>query len=291
MKRPLRVAAIHDLSTFGRCALSVVIPILSTMGIQVCPIPTMLLSTHTGGFDNIRKMDCSDFSSRCAEHYFEMGVELEGIYSGYLGDVRQIHGVLDFYKYYPNVLKIADPVLGDNGCFYNGITPDLVDGMKQIIAKADIITPNITEAVLLTDSEYKEEYTGDEVITICRKLKTLTKADIIITGVPLAEYGRGNVCCTNNDNFLVFLPSNYRDICFDGTGDCFASTFTGALLKGNNLQDAVKIAADFVGYCIDLSADSDEPRRNGVFLETALPWLNEKHTISSETAIKLESRV
>ena len=287
MKRPLRVAAIHDLSTFGRCALSVVIPILSTMGVQVCPVPTMLLSTHTGGFDNIRKMDCSDFSSCCAEHYFEMGVQLEGIYSGYLGDVHQIHGVLDFYKYYPCVLKIADPVLGDNGSFYNGITPDLVDGMKQIIAKADIITPNITEAALLTNTDYKLEYTKAELISLCHSLKALTTGDIIITGASLLNNGRGNICCTADGKSISFIPSNYRHTCFDGTGDCFASVLAGELLKGSSLSDAVKTAAEFIGYCIDISSDSGEPLRDGIFLELALNWLNQPHNSDAVKVIEV----
>ncbi len=291
MKRPLRVAAIHDLSTFGRCALSVVLPILSSMGIQVCPVPTMLLSTHTGGFDNIRRMDCADFSSHCAEHYTELGVELECVYSGYLGDTRQIAGVLNFYKNYPNALKIADPVLGDNGRFYNGITSDLVEGMKNIVAKADIITPNLTEATLLTDTEYKSEYKKDELISLCRNLAKLTKGDIIITGVPYAGM-RGNVCYTAANQRAVFLPAHYRHTCFDGTGDTFASVLTGAYLKGASLQEATSTAAEFVEHCIDISTDSGEPNRDGIFLETALPRLNAEHFAKPEIIeLTNESRV
>lgn len=281
MKRPLRVAAIHDLSTFGRCALSVVMPILSSMGIQVCPIPTMLLSTHTGGFENIRKMDCSDFSAGCAQHYAEMQVELEGVYSGYLGNTRQIAGVLDFYDAYPDALKIADPVLGEGGKLYGGVEPDLIEGIKQVVARADVITPNMTEAAFLTGTAYQTEHTGAELLELCRRLSEMTKGDIVITGVTLTGQGRGNLCHTA-DGRTVFLPTQYRNTCFQGTGDSFASVLTGGLLKKETLVSSVQQAAGFVAHCIDLSADSGEPNRDGIFLETALPWLYAPHTEPAE---------
>lgn len=286
MKRPLRVAAMHDLSTFGRCALSVAIPILSVMGVQVCPIPTMLLSTHTGGFENIRKMDCAAFSAECARHYSEMQVQLEGIYSGYMGDMRQIAGVLAYYRAYPGALKVADPVMGDNGRLYGGITPELINGMKQIAALADVITPNVTEAAFLTGVEYRAEYTGAALLEICRRLAGLTGGDIVITGAALAGYGRGNVCCTAQNRRAVFLPARYRDVCFDGTGDAFASVLTGALLKQKPLYTAVHMAAGFVERCLDLSAGSGEPKRDGIFLEAALPWLM-KPPVNEPEMIKL----
>lgn len=281
MNRPLRVAAIQDLSTFGRCALSVAMPVLSSMGVQVCPVPTMLLSTHTGGFTDIRKMDCADFSIQCARHYAELQVALEGVYSGYLGDEQQIAGVLEFYNAYPGALKVADPVLGDNGRLYNGITQPLISGMGRILARADVITPNVTEAALLTGQPYRQEYESAAMIALCRGLSELTKAQIVITGVTLAGRGRGNVCHMR-DGRTVFLPAHYRHTCFDGTGDIFASVLTGALLKKEPLFAAVHMAAGFVEHCIDLSAGSGEPNRDGVFLETALPWLQTARTATEE---------
>lgn len=272
MKRPLRVAAIQDLSAFGRCALTVVLPVLSAMGVQACPVPTMLLSTHTGGFAGIRRMDCADFSVQCARHFAELQVGLEGIYSGYLGDTQQIAGVLAFYDTYPGALKVADPVLGDNGRLYNGITDTLVAGMRQILARADVITPNITEAALLTGVAYRSEYESAGILALCRRLAEITAASIVITGVTLAGRGRGNICHVPGGR-TVFLPAQYRETSFDGTGDIFASVLTGALLQRESLFHAVGKAADFVTRCIDLSAGSGEPNRDGVFLEAALPWL------------------
>lgn len=286
MKRPLRVAAIHDLSTFGRCALSVVIPVLSALGVQVCPVPTMLLSTHTGGFTGMRRLDCGDFSERCAEHYTELKVELEGIYSGYLGNEGQIDGVLKFYDAYPAAYKVADPAFGDNGVPYNGITGALIEEITRVLERADVITPNATEAALLTGKPYLPVYNKAEILKVCRALQRKTNAEIVITGVALEGFGQGNLCRLREGR-TVFLPVRYRRICFDGTGDIFASVVTGALLKGEPLTKAVHLASQFVGRCIDLSDNSGEPRRDGVFLEAALPWLQSPQCLNEE-CIELE---
>jgi len=162
--RPLsvskKVVAIHDLSGFGRCSLTVIIPILSAMGIQVCPVPTAILSTHTGGFDNMVFKDLTDYISLCYQHYKSLNLEFDAIYSGFLASSAQIDCCFEFFRGsegdagFSNALKIVDPVMGDNGKPYKTYTKELCSRMNELVSIADIITPNLTEAAILLDEDY-----------------------------------------------------------------------------------------------------------------------------------------
>ena len=156
-KRPARVAAIHDLSGFGRCSVSVILPVLSAMGNQVCPVLTAVLSTHTGGFGEVVFRDLTDYIKPALEHYKSLDIDFEAVYSGFLGSEEQVDSCLEFFKSYPNALKIVDPVMGDNGKAYRTCTKSLQSRMKELVEVADVITPNLTEASMLLGENYRTE--------------------------------------------------------------------------------------------------------------------------------------
>ena len=153
-----RVAAVHDLSGFGRCSLTVAIPILSAMGVQCCPLPTAFLSTHTGGFQGFTFLDMTEEMPRVSAHWKGLGIRFQAVYSGFLGSARQIGVVSDFIRDFrtPETLIVVDPVMGDDGRAYQTCTPDLCAGMAQLAEEADVITPNLTEAAFLLGQSYKD---------------------------------------------------------------------------------------------------------------------------------------
>ena len=192
-QRPKRVAAIHDLSSFGRCALAVIIPPLSALGIQVCPVPTTVLSTHTGGFSGIAAHPCPEFPRMAARHWVECGVVLDCIYSGYLGDVGQARQVIDFAQSWPGAMRVVDPVLGDDGALYQGISPDLVAEMRELCAHADLITPNTTEAAFLLGREYDNRTVSPAVAEeMLDRLSCGRQTAVLITGLWVEGLGLCN---------------------------------------------------------------------------------------------------
>ena len=151
--RPARCAAVHDLSGLGRCSLSVILPAMSVMGVQVCPLPTAVLSTHTGGFGTPARRDLTDYLTEALAHYRTLGLPMECVYTGYLGSVAQVALCQGLFAEWPAAMKVVDPVMGDHGKLYHGFTPELVQGIRELATHADVITPNLTEAALLLGEE------------------------------------------------------------------------------------------------------------------------------------------
>lgn len=287
LPRPPRIAAIHDLSAFGRCALAVVLPVLSALGCQGCPVPTALLSTHTGGFSGIEKASCEDFPVRVARHWAACGAAPDCVYSGYLGSPGQAGQVEEFRRLFPAALLAVDPVLGDDGRPYGGISAEMIRAMTRLAGRADLLTPNPTEAALLLDAPYSDRpLTNAAALEILKALSALgaSPAAVVITG---RRMDGGEVCN------LCYLPAgsrlgrsagltadaawrftcDYRYPPYPGTGDVFASVTVAGLMRGEPLPAAVGRATAFVERCIALTAGSGEPARDGVFLEYALPEL------------------
>ena len=152
-----RVAAIHDLSGFGRCSLTVAIPVLSAMGVQCCPLPTAVLSTHTGGFEGYTFRDLTEEMAAAAAHWKALDLRFDAVYSGFLGSERQIGLVRQFLRDFrrPGTLAVVDPVMGDFGRVYETYTPAMCRRMADLTAEADVITPNLTEAALLLGVPYE----------------------------------------------------------------------------------------------------------------------------------------
>ena len=269
-----RMAAIHDLSGFGKCSLTVALPIVSASGVECCCIPTALLSTHTGGFTGWTFNDLSGDIVPIARHWNELNVEFDAIYSGYLASEAQgelLENAIDLLRN-ENTLVIVDPAMADNGRFYANLDDGMVRCFRRLIAKADIITPNITEACFITGTEYKAgPHDMEYVKTQLDKLSELGPKVVAITGVCLDEGKVGVVARDNVSGKLSAVMHEVREGIFHGSGDVFASAFAALLTRGAALDDALNLAETFVADCIERTAKRGTPRHYGLDFESALP--------------------
>ena len=277
-KIPPKVAAIHDLSCFGRCALTVIIPTLSALGAQTVPVPTALLSTHTGGFENMLFVDLIGEMNAIADHFASLGLKFDSVYSGFLGSEAQIERVESFIDRFADssAPRLVDPVMGDGGELYSTYTKELGEGMRRLVKKADIITPNYTEACFLTDTPYRELFGASEAevestaLSLIEKLSVLGPQKIVITGIETDH----KVFSFGNDNGNVFIDSRTKlSAGYPGTGDIFASVLLGETLKGKSFKDATLAACKFTAEVIEYTMQFPTPHREGVMLEPCLSKL------------------
>ena len=270
-KRPARVAAIHDLSGFGRCSISVILPVLSAMGVQVCPVPTAVLSSHTGGLGDPVIRDLTDYIEPALRHYQSLGVEFEAVYTGFLGRGEQVDCCLEFFKAYPKALKIVDPVMGDNGRPYRTCTPELRRRMSELAAAADIITPNITEAAMLLEESYPAApLTRSEAKSMLLRLSHMGPKRVVITGAELAQGGLASLGYDGENGSFWYVPCEYIPVHYPGCGDIYASVLLGAELSGASLPIAMARAAAFTELCVKTTYSYGSDPRYGVMLESVL---------------------
>ena len=276
-----KVAAIHDLSGFGRASLTTVIPILSTMGIQVCPVPTAILSTHTSNFTGYSFIDLTDYMEEHIAHWKKLNLEFDCIYSGFLGSPRQIKIVSDFVDHFGHKdnLVVVDPVMGDNGHLYGTMGEEMIVEMRKLVSKADIITPNFTEAAFLLGEKYKETTTEEEVKDWLVRISEMGPKIVIITSVPdekINEFEKNmSVIAYNREDDVFWKVScKYIPVSYPGTGDAYTSVLIGSLIQGDSLPVAIDRAMQFVTQCIKASYGFKYPSREGVLLERNLNTLN-----------------
>lgn len=273
-----RVAAIHDLSGFGRSSLMAIIPILSTMGHQVCPVPTAVLSSHTGGFEGYSFVDLTDSMQDYINHWKRLKLEFDCIYSGFLGSSKQIDIVLDFVNYFSNDhnLTVVDPVMGDDGKLYSTMGYDMVERMKKLVEKADIITPNFTEAAYLLGKSYSLEINDKEMKKWLLELSKMGPECVIITSVPDANSKKKTrtIAYDKRHDKYWNVTCQYIPASFPGTGDAFTSVIIGSLLQGDSLPIALDRGVQFITACIRASYGFGYPEREGVLLERVLNNLN-----------------
>ncbi len=280
------VAAIQDISGVGRCSLSVIIPTLSVMGIQVCAVPTAVLSTHTNGFGDVVMKDMTEYIPQALEHYKRSGVSFDCVYSGFLASSRQVSICLDFFDAYPNALKIVDPVMGDNGKRYKTYTPEMCDKMAELVSAADVITPNLTEASILLGIDYPVSHlTLSEIKSMLVRLAGKGPDIVVITSVPMADGKNSNVGYDGKNN--AFWRVTYEKIPkhYPGTGDLFASVLTGGLMLGDSLPIAISRATSFSEYAIKTTFGYGTNPREGVMFEKCLPVLAERQNFIDYTAL------
>lgn len=288
---PPRIAAIHDLSCLGRCALTVILPTLSVMGYQVVPIPTALLSTHTGGFTDLHFRDLTEDMEKITDHFAKLSTSFRAIYSGFLGSAEQIESVSAIIDRFGNTadesgntpIILIDPVMGDDGVLYSTYTKELMLGMKRLSRHATVLTPNLTEACFLTDTPYQStrnmapEAALDFAARLLEKLTNVTNGCIVITGIHLQNGDVANLGRELDGRcFTVCRPHN--GCAYPGTGDVFASVLLGELLRNASFEAACECAADFTREIIQHSLTLRTEARYGVALEQHL-W---KLTKSSE---------
>ncbi|MEA5010904.1 MAG: pyridoxamine kinase [Angelakisella sp.] len=272
----LRVAAIHDLSGFGRCSLSVILPVMSVMGVQVCPIPTAVLSTHTGGFGDVALRDLTDYMEPCLEHYRALKLEMDCVYTGYLSSVEQVEHCLSFFDCYGNALKVVDPVMGDHGKLYRSFTSKMVEGIRSMVCRAHVITPNLTEAMILLGEEpAASQLTTSQARSLLARLSKLGPQRVVITGVTLATGEYANLCYDSQHNSYWKSVTDYLPVRYPGTGDIFAAVLTASLLQGDSLPMAMDRATRYVELTIKTTYSYSTDSRQGVMLEQTLPWLTQ----------------
>lgn len=276
IRQHTRIAAIHDISGFGRCSLTVVLPILSASGIETSVIPTAVLSTHTGGFKDFTYRDLTEDMKPFANHWKTVGVEFDALYTGFLGSFEQLNivgDIFDMFRTEKNSI-LVDPVMADHGKLYPLFDLKFVKGMQALCSKADIIVPNITEACLLTDTSYKEgPYDRAYIEQLLEKLRPIGAEKIVLTGVSFQAdlLGVATFDARTNETDYIFAPR--IDGFYHGTGDIFASVLLSALLHKFSLLEAAQIAVNFTTESIKQTAIQQTDPRFGVHFEQTIPLL------------------
>ena len=282
MKNVPMIAAINDLSGFGRCSLTVALPILSAMGYQVCPMPTALLSAHTG-YPNPQVRDFTADMGAFLAHWDELSLSFDAVYSGFLGNAAQVDILVPFMQKHKarGALCVVDPAMADHGRLYASCTPALVTEMRRLVSLASVTTPNLTEACLLTEMPY-EDVVNEAGIADCKRLQTLGERLLslgceaaVVTGVHTEGGLLENwVFESGNEPQVVRVPRVGKN--FAGTGDVFSSVLCGRLLRGEPLMQASAYTAEFVREVTAYTAEADTPTQDGVIFEPFLSRLHDR---------------
>ncbi len=283
MKNPVKkVAAIHDLSGYGRSSLTVVMPILSSMGIYVCPMPTAILSTNSC-FPGFHFADMTEHMTPIMNHWKALDLHFDGIYSGFLGSPQQAGIVMDMIRDFsnPGTVVIVDPVLGDNGELYDTFDKAMVDNMKSLIEHAKIITPNFTEVCFLLDEPYNIDIDLNTIKDYALRLAEKGPDTVIITSVPDKGSGSDVIAYDKSNHRFWKVGCHYLPAEYPGTGDTFSSVICGALLQGDSLPIALDRAVHFVSYGVRSTFGYEHDVREGILQEKILRTLDTPVQISS----------
>jgi len=273
--RDKRILTVQDISCVGQCSLTVALPIISACGIETAILPSAVLSTHTGGFTGYTFRDLTDDIPAIVAHWEKENIKFDAVYTGYLGSIRQIELVRDIFRRVGNegCVKIVDPAMADHGKLYYGFDEKFAKTMATLCGDADIVLPNITEACMMVDEPFMESgYDEAYIRRLMDKLLALGANTVVLTGVSYEEGKLGAAVLSKGDKEISYyfherLPKNCH-----GTGDIFASSFTGALLRGRTPLEAARVAADFTVAGMKMTAD-DEAHWYGTKFEKALPML------------------
>ena len=281
-----KIAVINDLSGFGRCSLTAAISVIAAMGVQPCPLPTAVLSGQTG-YPSYFYDDYTDKMDEFRREWKKMGVSFDGIYTGFMSDIRQIEKVFDFLDvfYKKRTFLLVDPIMGDDGRRFGMCTPEFLSMMKVLTAQADIITPNLTELCLLSGTEFRmiEQMTDEKhLLTIveqmARNVMDRGTKEVVVTGIRYTDSSdgarkMGNLAVTKKDWFLSAFP--FVGESYSGTGDLFASVIAGGRARGDRLDESMETAGRLIGLAMEDSVREGVPRNDGVNYEQYL-WMLKK---------------
>ena len=264
-----KVLTIQDISCVGQCSLTVALPILSACGMETCILPSAILSTHTAGFSGFTFRDLTGDIPLIQKHWQKENIKFNAMYTGYLGSTKQIAYVKDILHTMgtENALRIVDPAMADNGKLYPAFDKEYVEAMKELCASADILLPNITEACFLVDAVYQESYDESYIQNLVKKLALLGAKTIVLTGVGYRQ-GKTGVVVYEKGKMEYYEHDKISKGCH-GTGDIYASAFTGALMNDKSVFESARIAADYTVKCI-INTQGDAEHWYGAKFETAL---------------------
>ena len=270
-----RVAAVHDLCGYGKCSLGVAIPVLSAAGCDVCPVPTGLFSSHTA-FPGWYMHDTTDILRDYLAAWRGIDVDIDAIYSGFLGAPEQVDIIRSLYETYPDALRVVDPVMADHGKVYPTYTPELCDAMAELACGADVLTPNLTEAAIILGEPIGEEWGGtdipdEEAHRLVRALLDKGAKHVVLKGVKReGESVVRNFVGSQGATDIVEVSNEYLPYLLHGTGDVYASCLLAALMAGRTLEEAVAFAGDFVHDAMIVSAEQPHFQERGVSFEPLL---------------------
>ena len=265
-----RVAAVHDLCGYGKCSLGIAIPVLSAAGIDVCPVPTSLFSAHTR-FPKFYMHDTTPMLTEYLDAWREEGIELDGIYSGFLGSAEQVDAILRLYREYPKALRIVDPVMGDGGSKYPTYTDEMCEAMKGLVDGADVLTPNLTEASILTGIAYAGQDVDEAYIKgMMEALLGMGAKSVVLKGIVHEGESiiRNYVSVAGGE--VEEVSSELLPYMLHGTGALFASGLTAAIYAGESLLSAVEFAGSLVRHAMEITPEQPDYQVRGVSFESVL---------------------
>ena len=267
-----RVAAVHDLCGYGKCSLGVAIPVLSAAGIDVCPVPTSLFSAHTR-FPKFYMHDTTPMLGEYLDAWREEGIELDGVYSGFLGSAEQVDAILRIYRDYPHALRIVDPVMGDGGAKYPTYTDEMCEATKGLVDGADVLTPNLTEASIITGIPYVSQDVDEAYVRrMMDALLGMGAKSVVLKGVVHAgeKVIRNYVAVADGDGAVEEVSGELLPYMLHGTGDLFASGLTAAIYAGRDLRSAVEFASALVRHAMQITPEQPDYQVRGVSFESVL---------------------
>lgn len=269
-----RVLTVQDISCLGKCSTTIALPVISALGSETVILPTALLSTHSI-FENFTCKDLSDQIMPIAKHWQSQDVQFDAIYTGYLGTEEEIDMMKELFRMFggEDTLIIVDPAMGDRGVLYPAFDEAYAKKNTELCAVADIILPNITEASFMTGLPYKEEYDEAYIKEMLQALNALGAKVSILTGVSLEEEKTGIMGYDREKDSYFSYQNEKVGAQFHGTGDLFASTFVGEVMKGLDWTDAIRIAADYTAHTIEVTMQNPKKSWYGVDFETTIPDL------------------
>jgi pyridoxine kinase len=276
MKNVPKIAAIHDMSGVGRCSMTVLMPVLSALGCQVCPLPTALLSNHSE-YKNFYFFDFTEHMEEYYSNWEKNNEKFDCLYSGFIGSEKQINIMLDIInkiKSKKDVLVVVDPVMGDHGITYKTYTDKMVEKMSQLVHKADIITPNMTEASILLGEKYLDHRIDTELLkSYLQRLCSLGPDICVITGIATVDGENINACYDKRNNEYWKIPFRFVNKRYPGTGDLFTSLLVGYLMNDKKLPEAIEEASRFVSLTVKETYEAGTPSREGVLFEKIMKEL------------------
>ena len=267
-----RIASIQDFSCIGSCSQTIALPVLSAMGVDCAALPTALLSAHTA-IDGFVSLDLTPQLPAIMAHWRAMHLRFDAVYTGYLASAEQVGlvgALLDGMDERP-ALTLIDPVMGDNGALYAGFSDSFPQAMRALCGRADVLTPNVTEACLLTGTAYSPVQDATQTRRLLERLLELGCRAAVLTG--LRVDGDMAVAALQRDGTGTLVRTSYIPEVFHGTGDLFASTCAGALVQGAPLERAVRLAADYVALTLRRTVQAPDRRWYGVNFQETLPEL------------------
>lgn len=270
-----RIVTVQDISCVGKCSLTVALPIISAMGTEAAVLPTAVLSTHTM-FKGFTFCDLTDEIEPIVAHWKKENMDFDAVYTGYLGSARQIALTKDLISKFKggDTLILVDPAMADGGRMYTGFEKSFALEMATLCSVADIIVPNLTEASFMLGEEYVAEGYDEEYIKdMLKKLTSLGCKTAVITGVSFEKDKLGVMSYdSESGEYFSYFRERIPES-FHGTGDVFASTFLGALMRERSIGDSLKIATDFTVECIKATLGNPKERKYGVNFEEEIPYL------------------